>query len=180
MDFVRTFRLRTSDQGLARWGRWSTVGFMLAAILWSPIVLQFPTLWQYLQSFMSYITPPVTAVFIIGIFWPRANAAGALATLLIGVPLGILGWAANELLDWLPLQYLYAAGIMFALSALILVAVSLATAPPHPDKVQQCTWRPALWRQETRDLADTPWYANYRYMALGLTLLAAAMVVWWW
>lgn len=180
MDFVRTFRPATSDAGLTRWGRWSTVGFMVAAILWTPVVLRFPTLWQYLQSFMSYITPPVTAVFVIGIFWRRANAAGAMATLAVGVPLGILGWITNELFGRLPLQYLYAAGIMFALSTAVLVAVSLVTRPPDPEQVQRCTWGRALWREETRALAGTPWYANYRLMALGLTLLAAAMVIWWW
>nr|WP_295886262.1 hypothetical protein [uncultured Thiohalocapsa sp.] len=180
MDFVRTFRPATSDAGLTRWGRWSTVGFMVAAILWTPVVLRFPTLWQYLQSFMSYITPPVTAVFIIGIFWRRANSAGAMATLAVGVPLGILGWMTNELFGRLSLQYLYAAGIMFALSTAILVAVSMATRPPDPEQEQRCTWGRTLWREETRALAGTPWYANYRLMALGLTLLALAMVIWWW
>lgn len=180
MDFVRLMRPQTSDHGLAAWGRGATLGFMLLAVLWTPFILQFPTLWQYLQSFMSYITPPVTAVFLIGIFWRRANEPGAFYALAIGVPLGIGGWVANELLDLFAIQYLYAAGIMFVISAALIIGISLLTPAPPPEKVQQYVWRPALWRQESVQLAGKPWYANYRYMALGLALLAAAMVVWWW
>lgn len=157
-------------------------GLMLAALaaLWTPLITQFPTLWQYLQSFMSYITPPVTAVFLLGIFWRRGSEAGAFATLAIGVPLGIAGWVANEVFGWLPIQYLYAAGLMFALSCALMLGVSLATKPPPAEQVQAHVWRPRMWREESRELAAKPWYANYRYQAGALALLALGIVVWWW
>lgn len=180
MDFVRRLRPQTSDQALANWGRWATVGFMVAAMLWTPFILQFPTLWQYLQSFLSYLTPPVVAVFLIGIFWRRTSEAGAFYTLVVGIPLAIVGWVANELLGLLSIQYLYAAGIVFAASAVILVAVSLATAVPTDEQVGRATWRPALWHDESAELTGRAWYLNYRYLSLGVLIAAGAMVLWWW
>ena len=67
---------------------------------------------------------PVVAVFVLGRFWRRANGAGALAGLLVGIPLGIVGWVAVELLGVIELQYLYAAMLMFVVG-LALVAITL-------------------------------------------------------
>ena len=66
-------------------GRAVTFVFMLAAAAWAPQIDKFPTLWQYLQSALSYIVPPIVALFIIGVFWKRANANGAVAGIVIGI-----------------------------------------------------------------------------------------------
>ena len=34
-------------------------------------------LYQYLQSVQGYLAPPITAVFLLGLFWTRINGAGA-------------------------------------------------------------------------------------------------------
>jgi len=94
MDFVQSARPDMDTLQLARWGRGATLVFMVFAILWTPQISHFPTLWQYLQSILSYLTPPVVAVFLLGLFWPRANGAGAFAGLVVGVPLGLIGWVA--------------------------------------------------------------------------------------
>lgn len=64
-------------------GRWGS----LLATVWAPHIARFPTLWQYLQSILSYITPPVVALLLLGIFWRRANGFGATTTMAVGVPL---------------------------------------------------------------------------------------------
>jgi Sodium:solute symporter family len=45
-------------------------------------------LYVYLQSVQAYISPPIAAVFLLGVLWPRANARGALAALFTGLVLG--------------------------------------------------------------------------------------------
>ena len=48
------------------------VGFGLA---WIPFMKQISgQLYQYLQSVQAYISPPIAAVFLLGILWPRVNA----------------------------------------------------------------------------------------------------------
>ncbi len=179
MDFVRTLRPHTSDTALVWTGRIATIGLMALAVIWTPQIARFPTLWQYLQSILSYVTPPIVAIFLLGIFWQRATNQAAIATLIGGVALGATGWAMNEILDIFEIQFLYASGIMFALSCLTMVVVSLLTPPPAPERVENTTWRPRIWRAETQELAAKPWYQNYRVLSVGLLALTAIMVIWW-
>jgi len=176
MDFVQPARPEIDTQGLARWGRVTTLVFMVFAVLWTPQISRFPTLWQYLQSILSYLTPPVVSVFLLGLFWRRANGAGALAGLVVGVPLGVAGWAAVELFGVFELQFLYAAQIMFALGLMLVVGVSLLTPPPPEQKVQGHVWRPS----DAAVAIGTPWYRDYRYQSALLGLLTLGTVIWWW
>lgn len=180
MDFVRTWRPNMSDRGLARTGRWATLGTMVLSAAWAPVIATFPTLWQYLQSILAYVTPPVVAILLLGVFWRRASAAGAMSTLGIGVPVGLSAWYGVEVAGWIEFQYLYACGIAFGASCLILVGVSLVTSAPDPESIESCLWRPRLWRAESEELQEKPWYLNYRYMAAALSILTGAIVIWWW
>lgn len=180
MDFVRIYRPNISQNGLAAIGRLTTGIVMIVAAAWAPQIQGFQTLWQYLQSVLSYVVPPVVAVFVLGIFWRRINRQGAFYTLSIGVPLGIAGFVANEVYRLSSIQFLYAAGISFAVSCLILVGVSLATSPPPRESTEGLTWRRGMWAEDSRSLEGTPPYRNYRYLSLALLAVTAAIVIWWW
>ena len=176
MDFVQTARPDMSSERLARWGRLATLVFMVFAVLWTPQIARFPTLWQYLQSILSYLTPPVVAVFLLGLFWPRANAQGALAGIAIGVPAGIVGWAAVELFGLVELQFLYAAVVMFGVGLALVVLVSLLTPAPSERRVSAHLWRP----EDATSHAVGPWYFDYRIQAVVVIAATLVVVVWWW
>ena len=96
-------------------------------------------IYQYLQSVQAYISPPIAAVFLIGILSRRVNARGAMAALLTGFVVGTLRLIAElnkQRLDgWLftfaDINFLHFAVGLFVLCALVLIVVS-ATAPPPP------------------------------------------------
>lgn len=180
MDFVRGLRPELQDRTLVWTGRAATLGFMVLAAAWAPQIAEFPTLWQYLQSILAYVTPPVVAVFLLGLFWPRGNRQGALVTLGAGIPLGVISWLANEVFAVVEIQYLYAAGIMLLISTGLFLLASLLSAPPEAQRRECCTWNLRQWREEYASLRERPWYADYRWLALGLTILTAAVVGWWW
>jgi len=52
-------------------------------------------LYVYLQSVQAYISPPIAAVFLIGVFWRRVNARGAIASLVTGFVLGMTRLASS-------------------------------------------------------------------------------------
>lgn len=60
-------------RGLVTIGRIATVVALVAAIASAPTIGQFDTLYQYLQSVLSYLVPPVVAVFVMGIGWKRTT-----------------------------------------------------------------------------------------------------------
>jgi len=180
MDFVKHFHPRLSEPKLVRIGRAATIGFMFLSALWAPQIARFPSLWQYLQSVLAYIVPPVVILFTLGVFWKRGTAAAATTTLAVGIPIGLLGWVFNEIAAVYQIQFLYACGLMTLVSGLLFVITSLFTTSPSSAQVTPLTWSRTFWQSESRQLADLPWYLNYRYQSIGLLAMAFIIVAAWW
>lgn len=199
MDFVRVVRPNISNHMLVVTGRVVTFIFMSLAILWAPQIVRFPNIWTYLQQMLAYLAPPVVACFVLGVFWKRATAQGAITALLVGhtvaaaifslelsdviiVQSRALTLAERELAAaGVPiLHFLYIAPIVFAASFAALIVVSLLTRAPDLEHTQGITWSPHYFAEETRALRGVPFYKNYRYLS-GLLLIgiAASVIVWW-
>ncbi|MBS1261633.1 MAG: Sodium/glucose cotransporter [Calditrichaeota bacterium] len=180
MDFVRRAKPDWDNRKLMIVGRWVTFIFMVLAALWAPQIQRFGSLFHYLQNVLAYITPPVVAVFIWGLFWNRANASGAIAALLSGFVVSIF-LLLGTIFAWIPeIHFLYVAGILFVFSTVVLFAVSLVTAPPSEQVVREYTWSKRIFRQETRELRGLPWYANYRVLSVILLACTAVVVGMFW
>ena len=79
----------TPEKKLVNIGRIATFVVVIAGIIWIPIMANISgVLYEYLQSVQAYIAPPITVVFLLGIFVPRINSNGAYATLVVGFILG--------------------------------------------------------------------------------------------
>ena len=89
MDIYKKIKPKSSEKQLVFAGRLFTLVIVLIGILWIPVIRHMSNqIYQYLQSVQAYISPPIAAVFIMGVFWKRASSKAALATLITG---GILG-----------------------------------------------------------------------------------------
>jgi SSS family solute:Na+ symporter len=150
---------------------------MIAAAAWAPQIDKFPTLWQYLQSALSYIVPPIAALFFLGVFWKRANANGALAGIVMGIISAtfFLGLSGSK---WMPaIHFLYVAAIIFGISCLAVFAVSLLTPPPPSEKVRDFTWQRKIYDRETIEINRLPVLWNYRYLSVLLLGLLALILI---
>ena len=96
-------------------------------------------LYQYLQSVQSYIAPPITVVFLLGILWKRVNSKAAIVTLFTGLVVIVLRIVAEiyqaELSGFLhtfaTINFAHMAIFMFLFSLVVCISVSLATDPPN-------------------------------------------------
>jgi len=155
----------------------------------APFIGEAGGLFRYLQTVLSYISPPVAAVFIVGLFWKRANATGAFAALITGFVFGLLfmlsliftstqGDQAPDFLQFInSIHFLHQTFLLFSICVIVEVIVSLATELPPADKVRDYTWRREMISAETEELRSLPWYKNYRILS-ALLLIATAIVVW--
>jgi len=100
MDFVRKLRPSISEQGLAKIGRITCIIFMIVAVLWVPVVSSFSTLFQYLQSALAYLFPPVVAVFLLGMFYKRATSTGALVGMIGGHVVSLTVFLLENFTEW--------------------------------------------------------------------------------
>jgi SSS family solute:Na+ symporter len=177
MDFVRRMRPGMEDKSLVMTGRITTLMFMVLAVLWAPQIENFQSVWSYLQSVLAYACPPVVALFLVGLFWRRANAAGAIAAIVSGVGAGAFLFWAIVITGQYNIHFLYVAPILFVISATALVAGSLLV-PNARRGGEELNWTPTFYREETKLLAGLPWWQNYRVLSLLLLALTAALVFW--
>ena len=199
MDFIKKLRPEASNKTLVIAGRVVTFVFMTMAILWAPQILKFPDIWTYLQSMLAYLSPPVIACFIMGVFWKRSTRTAAFSALIAGhfaaaviFVLDVMGvlvvqtgpLAAEQLAAVAAgapvLHFLYLAPLLLVVSILVIVGVSLSGEKPDPETVRELTWSPAFFREETKELAALPWYKNYRYQTVGMLVLIALFVGMFW
>src|SRR5881398_2412610 len=89
LDFYKKLRPQASEKQLVNFGRVATGMMVLLGLLWVPFIHYISSqLYIYLQSVQAYISPPISACFILGILWPRLNGSGAIASLLTGFVMG--------------------------------------------------------------------------------------------
>jgi len=156
VDVYEKLRPGQSEQHLLNVGRIATASIVGLGILWIPVMqmVQGGGLYQYLQNVQGYLAPSITAVFLLGLFWKRVNAPGAVWGLSVGFVLGMLkltlqtffGFGPGELSSPAILAAIgdfnpyYSTGVLAVLSALVIVVASLLTPPPSEEQVRALTY----------------------------------------
>ncbi|XP_008631641.1 PREDICTED: sodium/glucose cotransporter 5 isoform X1 [Corvus brachyrhynchos] len=155
MDIWRKLRPRAGDRELLLVGRVVTVVLVALSVVWIPILQSSSggQLYVYIQAVTSYLAPPVTAVFILAVFWPRANEQGAFWGLMAGLALGLARMGLElahptplcgvpDQRPWLlaDIHYLHFAVLLAAVTAAIVVGGSLLTSPVPPAQLKDLTW----------------------------------------
>jgi len=89
-DFYKKFHPRASEQHLVVVGRIATAAVVVLGIVWIPVMQGLGNvLYRYLQAVQGLLAPAIAAVFIMGVFWKRASAAGGLSGLAVGFSMGM-------------------------------------------------------------------------------------------
>lgn len=141
-DVYRKLRPDASERRLVLVGKLSTVILVVCGLLWIPLMKYISgQLYVYLQSVQAYISPPIAAVFLLGVFWKRVNGAGAIASLATGFVLGAARLVLEltreslegPLRSYADINFLHFAVLLFAVCTAVLVGVSLLT-PAQPER----------------------------------------------
>ena len=184
MDFVSKINKDISNKGLVRAGQIATVILVICAAVWSPMVETVASsLWEYLQLVLGYISPPIVAVFIVGLFYRRANGNGAFYSLILGYVISIT-FILAKINDVAPsvtdIHFLIQVPILFVICVFLNIVISHLSPAPAAEKVEKMTWNKTLFKEETKELQGIPWYQNYRILAIILLLITAFIVGWFW
>ena len=186
-DIYRKLHPGASEKQLVRVGQIATavlVGFGLA---WIPM-MKFLSgqLYVYLQSVQAYISPPIAAVFLVGVLWKRVNAQGAIASLCTGFVLGmgrliaeinkdgLEGW----LLSVVEINFLHFAILLFGICSAVLVIVSLLTPEPARGQLAGLTFATASEASASDPgmaPSDPAWKRRDFWFSVGLALCVAAV-----
>nr|XP_040054322.1 sodium/glucose cotransporter 1-like [Gasterosteus aculeatus aculeatus] len=175
MDIYTKIRSRASERELMIAGRLFILALIGVSIAWIPVVqsAQSGQLFDYIQSITSYLTPPVAAVFILAIFCKRVNESGAFYGLVIGLLIGlsrmitefIYGTGSCISPSNCPtiicgVHYLYFSIILFVVSCIIIVGISLMTKPIEDKHLYRLCWSLRNRTEERVDIEQDDWIDN--------------------
>ena len=118
--YKKYFKKDASEVHLVNVGKIAIVAAMIIAILVAPALSAFDQAFQFIQEFTGLISPGVVAIFLLGMFWKKANGAAALTAALLTLPLGL---AFNEWMPYVP--FLHRMGYVFVILVAVMVIVSL-------------------------------------------------------
>jgi SSS family solute:Na+ symporter len=138
-DFYKLRHPESNERKLVLIGRLSTTAVVVAAILIVPLVkLISSQVYLFLQNVQAFVAPPITAVFLFGLFSKKTSADTAMITLIVGETIGVFrllmqmlmnfGIELHPAINWfLGISFLHFAIFLFVLCvSLILVLNYLA------------------------------------------------------
>lgn len=165
MDLYRHLRGDAiSGKQLVTVGRTASfTAIVIAMIVAQPLLGNFAQAFQYIQEFTGFFTPGVCALFLLGFFWPKTTANGALLT-----ALGSAVFSIAFKFAWPALPFIDRVGIVFLLCLTVGVTVSwLQGAEEHPRAIAY------------KDV-DTTTTRGFNIAALVVILMVAALYATWW
>jgi solute:Na+ symporter, SSS family len=197
VDIYEKLRPGQSERTLITVGRIATAGVVTAGLIWIPIMKKISEgntgLYDYLQNVQGFLAPPITAVFLLGLFWTRTTAQAALTGLVVGFILGMgkltlqtmarsggLSADGGLLAEIGAFNGYYFSGVLFVFSLVLIVAVSLVTPPPPAEQIRGLSYGSQTPQQKAENRAS--WGAPDvigTAVVLGLVLLIYLYFSFW-
>ena len=198
-DIWKRWRPATTDGQLVQIGRWTTVVATLLAIVLSPIFGHYSTIIQGLNTLICYVAPPITCVFVVGVFWKRAGGRAAFVTMIAGAAMGLICFVADFFKDFItgktgflaadtPLAVAFdkfARGVlsdfmltsfgMFCICVFIQITASLMMPESLKDEARLLVWED--WREPLRGQANGHGMGNYRLITVLLLITFVGLYI---
>lgn len=162
LDIYKKLKPEKPEEELVKTGRIATFFVVGLGLLWIPIITTLSDgLYEYLQNVQAYISPPIAAVFLLGIFYKRINANGAIATLIGGFIIGfskltleILKSSFAEgsfLFTIADINWLVFGAYFFAMCIAIAISVSMFYPAPSQKQLTGLTFGTVTGQQKTEN-----------------------------
>ena len=182
MDIYQKIKPHADNRELVRVGRITTTIVVVLGMVWIPLMSRISgVLYQYLQSVQSYLAPPIAAVFLLGVFSKRINAKGAYSAMVIGFIIGVIriilelnrDSLSGFWFEFATINFLYFCIILFVVSILIMVIVSLLTQKPSAEQLNGLTFATTV--AEDKAASRASWNAKDVWLS-GIVILIIVSV----
>jgi len=173
-DLYRRFRPATPEHRLVLIGRLASLAAFLLGIAMVPLLDSYKSIFAGINDIIAHIAPPVSCVFAVGVFWPRASAFSAKWTMWIGSLTGALVFAAKTLHTWKPETFGWIPAFIYTTPFMLMafyllcyciglqVALTLARPKLAAEDPQKLFWTNPL---DALKSPGWPGLANYKMLA---------------
>ncbi|MDN4503353.1 sodium/sugar symporter [Alteromonadaceae bacterium BrNp21-10] len=164
MDLYSRFKPQESQKHYVTVGRIvSLVALIVAMICAEPLLGKFDQAFQYIQEFTGFFTPGIVVIFMMGMFWKRTTANGALVA---AIGSAVLSFAFKM---WFPeLPFMDRVGLVFLACLVLAATVSLLGKAPEN-----------VYAQSDAKI-DHSTSTSFNMAAIGVVIILAALYATWW
>jgi SSS family solute:Na+ symporter len=174
-DLYKRFRPAADERQLVRMGRLAAGCALVFSIFLLPLLNSYGSIFNGINDIIAHIAPPITCVFVLGVFWKKASAKAAQFTLLVGSALGALVYTLNKIY---PQTSMAAIPFMMMAFYLFLVCMFMQVSLSYVFPVQHTAASAALyWRSPLEPLRDKGWKGLGNYKTLSVMLLAVMVLL---
>ncbi len=195
-DIFKRHRPTISDHKLVHIGKITTIAGTILAIVCSPLFGHYTTIFEGINKLISYVAPPITAVFLLGVFWKRASGKSAFITLVVGMGLGALTFvldffktkivgpgataesiAASPLLNFIYnialKDFMLVAFVLLVICLVIMIVTTFMFPEPFKAGAKLLVWE--NWREPLRGEAGGRGLGNYRVLTVVILAVFIAL-----
>lgn len=174
-DIYKQKRPAATDMQLIRAGKISAVVAMAFSLALLPLLDKYESIFNGINDVIAHIAPPITCVFLLGVFWKKASAESAKWTLWIGSALGVIVFVINKLLPttWIgQIPFMVMAFYLFLVCVVIQIVCSYVYPVRHTAVSKELYWRSPL-----EPLKGIAWKGIGNYKLLSGLLLFIVVVL---
>ncbi|HTD92378.1 MAG TPA: sodium:solute symporter [Chitinophagaceae bacterium] len=176
-DVYKRYRPATSDKQLIFVGKIVAGVALVFSLALLPLLNQYESIFNGVNDIIAHIAPPITCIFLLGVFWKKASAKSAKLTLWIGSVLGAVVFAVNKLYT-----HTFISGIPFMMMAFYLFCICLVLQVTfsyiYPVK-HTAESEILYWKSIGEPLRDRGWKGLGNYKLLSVLLLVVMGVLFW-
>ncbi len=173
VDVYEKLRPGKTERHLVRVGRIATGVVVIFGLLWIPIMKEISEgnsgLYDYLQNVQGFLAPPITAVFLLGLFSRRINGRGAFWGLVIGFIIGMAKLTVQTLFQTGAIERssilgtigafngYYFSGVLLVISVVLIITISLASPQEPEEQIRGLTFASVTPEQRSENRASWDW-----------------------
>jgi len=143
-DMYKRYRPTASDKKLVLTGKISAGIALVFSLALLPLLNRYESIFSGINDIIAHISPPITCVFLLGIFWKGASATSAKLTLWIGSTLGVIVFVVSKLYpDTLigHVPFMMMAFYLFCACVVMQISLSFAYPVQHNSESAQLYWK---------------------------------------
>ncbi|MFM9826386.1 sodium:solute symporter [Flavobacterium sp.] len=174
-DIYKRYRPDTNDEKLVQVGKISAGVALVFSLALLPLLNRYESIFNGLNDIIAHIAPPITCVFLLGVFWKKASAESSKLTLWIGSALGAVVFASNKIfvdtaLAHIP--FMMMAFYLFVACLVMQVSFSYIYPVRHTAESEKLYWKSI---GEPLESKGWPGLGNYKTLSVILLLLMGVL-----
>lgn len=165
-DIYKRFRPQAQDEQLIRIGKLTAVIAMIVSLGLLPLLNRYESIFNGINDVIAHIAPPITCVFLLGVFWKKASPMSAKLTLWIGSVLGIIAFTISKYdLESFIGQIPFMVMAFYLFVVCLVLQIGLSFLFPTKTNIQH---HDLYWKKPLDALRGPAWkgIGNYKFLSI--------------